>query len=299
MAFNILCWTRNALMEKVLAASVDDSPFDLKALNASDYTDANIGSLNKVNAKVIINFLPEDQTLWTQQYLAETRLLARFALENSIPIIQISSYLVFGDKPLDEPLEESYELPINCEKNTFLYELESIFQPIERSLVIRTSWLLNACKMSIFSRFSQLLLSNESSRASDHNFGSPVSIKYVTNCILAIVKQILCDAQNWGVLHLCSTDNCSEAELADHMVRLLNNEYAQTVTLPSIAASGDDRTTLPVNAKINAARITNCFGIQLPTWRKNFKFNYKAWLKDCGEYKELLETFENKKQLKI
>lgn len=290
MAFNIVCWAQNVQVENVFASQIDELPFELVALDSSKYNRENIDELKNLNPKVVVNFLPDSREHWGQSYIEGARVLAELAQINHIPFIQVSSYVVFGDERLEQPVPEDTKPSAIDEYAKFLAELEAIATGTEHGIVLRTSWILDACDRSVFSEVaSSLLLKKANTFVSDHRFGCPISLQYLVDSMIAIVKQVLCGADNWGIFNLCSADSCSEAEIADHLVRLLNTDYGQDVVLPDVAAEHDNRSVMPFNANLAAQRVTDCFGIQLPTWRKGFKMNFKQWLEQCLGNDELLK----------
>lgn len=288
MAFNILCLTRDPQIEAKFALHLDGLALELVCVEAGDFRQNALSYLDEYRPHCILHFLPPNHVL-DAQYIQDTARLNDYSQEHKIHFVQLSSFLIFGNKSLNYAFGETDEACDDTCQAQYFKKLEAIFNDNNKALILRTSWLLNSSENSVFSRILPVMLGQDKSLAvSDHNFGNPIHIRFLIDSVIAIVRQQLCGAKNMGVYHLCSVDSASEAELADHLVRLINNQYGQSVMLPPIAGAGDSRTILPVNAHLNATKITHGFGVQLPTWRKGFKSVFNAWLVDNHQESQAL-----------
>ncbi len=288
MAFNIVCVSRDTAFEQKFAAQLDGLAYDLVVVDADHFRANDLSALEAHRPRCIMHFLPADGFVDTG-YIADAKRLNTYACDNNIHFIQLSSFLVFGDQPHQRTLTENDATSHSTPQSKLFSELEKTIIDNKKALAVRTSWLLNSSENGVFSCLvSRLLEADKSLAVSDHNFGNPIHSRFLIDSLIAIVRQQLCGARNVGVYHLCSADTASEAELADHLMRMLNNSYQQKFTLPPVAGAGDDRTAMPVNARLDATRITHSFGIQLPTWRKGFKTIFNAWLEENYSQSEKL-----------
>src|SRR5690606_26166916 len=102
----------------------------------------------------------------------------------------------------------------------FLFAKEQALLQWRKSIIIRLPWMLDRPD-GLLHRICEALVYRGECVVSDAWRGSPVFIEDVNRLVLAMVQQIFCEAQNWGVFHLHASDSCSEAELADHVARLI------------------------------------------------------------------------------
>jgi len=145
------------------------------------------------------------------------------------------------------------------------------------------SWVFGGEEDNVLSVLVDKLLKGESISVSDHDYGRPVNLQFVANIVLTVVQQVLCGAENWGVFHVHAADKCSEAELCDVVVRLINSEIKEKVNMPAVAGVDDNRRLLAGNAMLMGRRCTDNFGIQWPSWRKGLKGQINTLLTRAGQ----------------
>lgn len=224
---------------------------------------------------VIIN--PQSIAFSAGQCLVEQghTLLELSRLHHSV-LIHFSSHHVFGAGQYGAPLSEAdIPLPEDSYGRELLAQ-EAILNHWERSLIVRLPWLLDGPE-SILDAMCRALLSRGECVVSDAWRGAPVFIEDAVRITLAMVQQILCGASNWGVFHLRSSDSCSEAELADHIARLLQK---QGYEVGSIALGAQEQRFISSNGWLKGMRCTNNFGFQYRSWRQGIKGRVSDWLED-------------------
>lgn len=200
-------------------------------------------------------------------------LLELSRLHNSV-LIHFSTHHVFGAgqygtalSETDTPLpEDSYGVELLAQ--------EAILRHWERSLIVRLPWLLDGPD-SILEAMCRALLYSGECVVSDAWRGAPIFIEDAVRVTLAMVQQVLCGAANWGVFHLHSSDSCTEAELADHIARLLQK---QGYEVGSIALATLEQRFIASNGWLKGLRCTNNFGFQYRSWRQGVKGRVAEWL---------------------
>lgn len=200
-------------------------------------------------------------------------LLELSRLHDSV-LIHFSTHHVFGAGQYGAPLSESdAPLPEDSYGRELLAQ-EAILSHWERSLIVRLPWLLDGPE-GILDAMCRALIYRGECVVSDAWRGSPVFIEDAVRVTLAMVQQILCGAANWGVFHLHSSDSCSEAELADHIARLLQK---QGYDVGSIALGTQEQRFIASNGWLKGSRCTNNFGFQYRSWRQGVKARVSDWL---------------------
>lgn len=290
MAFKILSWYPNRELEQILASALEDLPYDIMVAGSDVQSgEARLQWLADAQPNVVLHFLPPADL--DDAYIADAKLLADYCSKNELPVIQQSSYRVFGSAYSVAAIVEGDEAVANDEFGIKLNALEKIFEGVSLKILLRVGWLLNGELDGVFQQLIPPLVNKDSSLvASDHHFGSPVSKEFLVQSVLAMSQQVLCGAQNWGVFHLHSADSCSEAELVDQLVRLFNSDYQLDLKLPAVAGKDDSRCHFIGSPNLSGQRCTDNFGIQLPTWRKGFKGLVSTWLKGNEELRYLLDN---------
>ena len=237
--------------------------------------------LHSEQATIVINLLFPTTCDQADMSLPMTVAIAEACSQRNTPLIQLSSYRVFGTEYSVEGWSE-VDLPFPLDDfGKQLLERERAAITVAKHIVIRLSWVLDAFDDNLLTvAIQKLTHENPSLIVSDHKYGRPISAVYIANTILALIQQILVDAQNWGVFHLHSSDLCSEAEFCDYLLRILSAELDRDIPAPEVAGKGDNRAVLQGSANLQGNKITNNFGIQLPSWRSGFKKLVKSWLSE-------------------
>lgn len=204
-------------------------------------------------------------------------------------VIHLSSHEVFGSHLPSEPYGESHTPVPTTDLGIAQLEAENRFSLVARAIVFRVSWLLDAPD-GLLAELCRMLLQQDQINTTDQWRGSPVFIDCAATAIVAIIKQILCGAENWGVFHYHASDSCSEAELADLLTRLLSKEGKQVAQANIVPV---DQRLMTCSGWMEGRRCTDDFGVQLRSWRKGVKAKVLAWLAVQAEQAPLFASTEN------
>ncbi len=232
---------------------------------------------SQASPSVVVSFPPGNIKSLESRYLPGLGVIARACAAKKIPLIQISSYLVFGNYYQEKGFTETDIPEPTTERGQNLLSMENLVGETERHVILRLGWMLDAKQQSVFADLFPALLGEDPPVVSDHKYGSPISQNFIARAVIAIIQQLLCGARNWGIFHLHSIDSCSEAEVADYFVRVLHRDLGIQAAQPVIASKDDPRQFFKGCGNLKGRRLTNNFGIQLPTWRNGFKTLAKAW----------------------
>ena len=107
--------------------------------------------------------------------------------------------------------------------------------------------------------------------------GAPTLLSDVARVAVALIKQIVCGADNWGVMHYCSGDALSEAEFGEQLVQLLAQHqlFDQDASFTLLDQAQTDE---PISAVLGCRRIRDSFGIQARAWRPSLLPLVRLWL---------------------
>lgn len=288
MGFKIvISGATESLIAKLLVAKADELPWDV-FLCGRDFTAESVASVDSFFSKktpsVVINLMtePGDHAL-----VSSLKNLAAVCAQKDIPLIHQSCYWAVSPEDARSEVFESCLADQNAVSDEFA-RFEVMAAQVHKHIILRSSWIIDGDAAGLFANFIPALtgLPGSDMTVSDHDFGAPVTNAHITDVIVALVKQILTGADNWGLFHLRSADACSEAEFCDHLIRQLNKELELELPFPNVATLDDERRFLSMNANLIGRRITDDFGIQMPTWRRGFGRTLRAWLelhaKECG-----------------
>jgi dTDP-4-dehydrorhamnose reductase len=211
-----------------------------------------------------------------QQSIAETRQLANFCAEKNIPLIHLSSYRVFSGDKKNAHNEKDVPQPSKEEDYQWLATEEAVV-PLAKHIILRSSWLIGSKGQNLLTQLLSAFLDGAQVKVHRRLRGAPTAIDDLARVISAVIKQIQCGAENWGVMHYCSSDHCSEEEFAEQVLQYLI-QYQLLTAEPSLQLVDGDEDEQMASAILGCRRLRDGFGIQGRSWRPNLLLLIKDWL---------------------
>lgn len=250
-----------------------------------DSHDAVVEYLKAQDVELVINTVGWQETPdvgHQLQLVSASKALASAASQTDAVVIHLSSYRVFGGENKSSYDEQDKPLPLGPAGRAFLEAERAFERNLERHICLRVSWVLDIIGESVFRRLLQdLVVEGPVLEVTHQRRGSPVSALEIGRVILAMVQQILCGAENWGVFHLSSGDPCSSAEFAEAVADILEREGAlkrqwcvESLTDEELAVQGE-----PDSAALTVRRCRDNFGYQIRSWRQGLTGLIRTWLK--------------------
>lgn len=254
--------------------------------SALDWTDSNAVEryIAENDVSVIVNTVgwSESPTAQQQQELcAAADAIAMAAKKHGCAVIHLSSYRVFGGENLSSYDEQDTPAPLDAAGHAFLQAEKAFERELEHHICLRVSWVLDIIGDSIFQRLLQDLTSEGPELLFNHRRrGAPLSAMEIGNVILAMVHQIFCGAENWGVFHLASSDPCTSAELFEVVAEILERKGAlkRSWRVQSLNEGDDDGQSEPESAALTVRRCRDNFGYQVKSWRQGLSRLVSVWL---------------------
>jgi dTDP-4-dehydrorhamnose reductase len=280
LGLKLLLTENTSSLAKAIARVLEDYPHTLIYPPENlDWSDAEAVQrlIEKQHPALLINTLALD----TPDHAAAAQYSEHLAQAcgQRVAGLHLSSYRVFGTQYCNAGAYDEGEIPApDDELGQHLRRAEQAFLALKKGVVLRLPWLAEPRGDNVFTRVASRLTSGKALEVSDVYRGCPTTVDDVARVVLAMVLQILCGARNWGVFHLHSSDSCSEAELADHIARLLEAEGFACNEI-EILRNPENR-LLPGCGLLAGTRCTNNFGIQLRSWRHDLKSVAKSWAKE-------------------
>ncbi len=217
---------------------------------------------------------PEQQRLLPQSVSA----LVEACGPARVPLIQFSSYRVFGPDNKSIHSEKDEPAPAS-DAGRALLSAEQALRALDKHICLRLSWVVGSYGENSLTRLLNTLTNPNADAlsVSSRLRGAPTPLSDVARVVVAMAKQISCGAENWGTMHYCTGEACSEAEFAGQVVQalqqldLLDDKAALTVT--DKVPDGE-----PVSAVLICRRVRDYFGIQSRVWRPSLLPMIKQWL---------------------
>lgn len=284
MSFKLLLTDVISPLGKALEHELEREPFKLlmPAANELDWSDprALTGYLHKHQPDLIINCRGWEEAFQQgkQAMLTDTAdQLAQVCAAGEIPLIHLSSYSVFSGDSKGTHNEKDPVAPLNDTGRAFAEAERLVAERVPKHIILRVSWVIGAYGDNLLSRLLGAFLAGASVSVNRRLRGAPTSLSDVARVAVAMAKQIYCGAENWGVMHYCSSDACTEDEFAEQLLQLLIQQQLLTAE-PSLSLVDTEPVGEPLSAILGCRRARDCFGIQARSWRPSLLPLVKQWL---------------------
>lgn len=283
MSYRILVKGAEFDFANMFLGVMEDYPFVLltpsaESLDWSDNT-AVLGYFNEKSPSLVIQF-PFKCNTASEDDIAAAEALAEACASKSVPFIQLSSFRVFGEAYSSAGVGETAEPAPEDGVGLRLLRMERAALLCPVAIVLRLPWVTDLVKGCLFDRLMPQLLENSLPPVSDHHRFNLVSAGFVVRTLIALIHQVFCGAENWGVFHLRSSDMSSEAEFVDATIRILHSEAGLKLDMPQVISGKEEGRLLVGSGNLNGCRCTDDFGVQFPSWRHGFKSHVRRWLHD-------------------
>lgn len=199
-----------------------------------------------------------------------------------IPLIQMSNYRVFGSDNKSVHHEDDPPAPISTAGAAFWAAEQAVAAAHTQHINLRVSWVIASQGRNLLTDLLQSLAAGEPWVVNRRLRGAPTALSDVCRVIVALVKQIDCGAENWGVMQYCSADAVTEQVFAQQLAETLSQQ-SYSGPEPVIEVTDTLPEQLPVSAVLSSHRIREDFGIQARSWRTSLVPMVKQWLHSSRE----------------
>jgi dTDP-4-dehydrorhamnose reductase len=201
------------------------------------------------------------------------------ALTNIIPI-HLSSYRVFGADHKASYAEFDSPVPVTDAGRAYQQAEEYFSDAIEHWLCLRMAWVLGSWPGNTLTNLLGALVGGETLTVNQAYPGAPTTDHDIARILVSVIRQVSCGAQNWGVFHYCSGDDCSQAEFATAVASILEQDgvlNGQVDIVDREPGEGEAG-----SAVLSCRRIGDNFGVQARSWRQGLHTMIKLWLRENG-----------------
>lgn len=202
--------------------------------------------------------------------------IAHAAAFAGVPLIHISSYKVFGIDNKSSHSEKDIPCPISPAGQAFFAAEQAVEHSQANAIILRLGWIIGGYGENHLTRLLKSIQAQEQVLLNSRLRGAPTLLSDAARVSVAIVKQIACGADNWGVMHYCSGDVLSESEFAEQVVQVLAQQHllSTDVNFGQIDLAPEDE---PMSAVLGCRRIRDAFGVQARPWRPSLLPLIKQW----------------------
>lgn len=296
MSFKLLLTDVISPLGKALEHELEREPFKLLAPTAAelDWSDAHSLQtyVHKHQPDLIVNCRGWEEAFHAGgqgALVIAARQLAGVCANAQIPLIHLSSYSVFGGDSKGTHSEKDAVAPLNDTGRAFAEAEQVIAELLPKHIILRLSWVIGAYGDNLLTRLLSSFLAGASVTVNRRLRGAPTALSDAARVAVAMSKQIFCGADNWGVMHYCSSDSCTEDEFAEQLLQLLIQQQLLTAE-PSVSLVDSDPIDEPLSAILGCRRARDYFGIQARSWRPSLLPLVKQWLHNREQSKNITST---------
>lgn len=208
--------------------------------------------------------------------------VAKACAHLDVPLIHFSSYQVFGADNKSSHSEKDIPAPLSPAGQAFFAAEQAIEHSATRFIILRLGWVIGNIGDNHLTRLLSAINAQQPITLNTRLRGAPTLLSDAVRVCVALVKQISCGSENWGVMHYCSGDALNEAEFGEQLVQLLAQQqllkHDANFTLVDSAPTDE-----PVSAVLGCRRIRDAFGVQARAWRPSLLPLVKQWFHNLDE----------------
>ncbi|EIK52855.1 dTDP-4-dehydrorhamnose reductase [Stutzerimonas stutzeri TS44] len=209
-----------------------------------------------------------DEQVLARQGRAVER-LAELCQHHEFILLQPSSYRVFDGARTTAYSEKDELTPLDSRSRALSEFEQSVRALCPRHVLLRFGWLLDESVEGILGRFLRRLEEGVPIELADDRRGNPTPVEDAARVMLAVIKQLDCQAPLWGVYHYGGHE-ASTPLLVGQAILAEAGRYrplAGEILTPTAHADCSDAEDEPQHGVLACKKIFNTFGIKPRAWR--------------------------------
>lgn len=198
------------------------------------------------------------------QYSRNPEVLALAAATTGCFLLQLSDCQVFSGQQLT-PYRETDEPDAHGVYGAMRWAGErAVMDTCSRHLILRTGELFSSVDANVLTRLLQSWQQKGTAMVSARYRFSPTSVRDAARVIVALLKQLSCGIEPWGIYHYCGVDAVSYYDFARLVKQIVDGqpELKLTMNMQDLAEE-----MAPLSWALDCSKIRNTFGIKQHPWR--------------------------------
>lgn len=194
--------------------------------------------------------------------------LAKACNQYKAALMHISSWRVFNGMKQDMYTVKDTPNPSGALGNSFWQGEQQIREHCPHHVILRLSWVISARGRNRLTGILDSLANSKPVKASANNRGRPTLANDIARVIIAIMRQINCNANIWETYHYNATETIDEVSFAE-VILAEASRYRDFPPNPSELFPKPCNSGKTVNACLDATHLRNTFGIHAKPWRSS------------------------------
>lgn len=212
--------------------------------------------------------------------------IAKVCASRDIPLLHLSTDAIFGNGGEGPFVETSDPAPTDAYGASHFQGEQRIVQETHRYVILRSGWVFGSRENNFLAPLLDALRTSQQLALESGRQFAPTAASDVARVFIAIIKQLNCGANAWGVYHYCSADITSWYGFAEQVLASAGEiiELDANGVIPE--QDGNSSVQLPKRAvaQISCRKILYTFGIKQRHWDAELQRIVKACL-DRGDTK--------------
>lgn len=269
----LLCGSESPL-GRSLVFKLEQMPFSLLLMEAAALSAITVSELEtllrekQVDGIVNVQHLPlageKNDAEFTRQYTRNPETLARAAATTGCFLLQLSDCQVFSGKQ-PAAYRETDEPDATTPYGALRWAGErAVIDHCPRHLILRTGELFSSLGTNVLTNLLDAWYSGNAAPVSVRYQFCPTSVRDASRVIVALLQQIGCGIEPWGVYHYCGTDTVSHHDFARLVKQIIESQPVSGLVMDvKEIAEG----LPPLSWALDCGKIRNTFGIKQHAWR--------------------------------
>lgn len=203
--------------------------------------------------------------------------LASACGRHEVPMLHLSSCYVFdGEKRLG--YNEQDEVSPPCVYGKTALQGEQAVGKLGQHIIIRTGWQFGRTQYDVIKSWIETCKVQQGAMEVLQRRVSPTPNEDVARVLLAVCRQVDCDANVWGTYHYCGLETKKEIELVQQVLKYASQhdeqiyQYLDNFTLTEVPPTRP----LVANTTLSSKKIFDTFGIKQRSWHGSLQSTIKA-----------------------
>lgn len=195
--------------------------------------------------------------------------LAELCQYYGLILLQPSSYRVFDGARATAYSERDEACPLDRRGLALLTAEQSVRALCPRHVLLRFGWLLDDSLNGLLGRFLQRLEQSDELVLADDRRGNPTPVEDAARVILAVLKQLDCQAPLWGTYHYGGHEAATPLVVGQAILSeaaRYRKPLVQALT-PRAHAACEDASSEPQHGVLACKKIFTTFGVKPRAWR--------------------------------
>lgn len=282
----LLCGSESPL-GKSLLYRLEQLPFPLLQLDAGALATLSVPELEsllrdkQIDGIVNVQHLPfiggdnSGASEFTRQYTRNPGVLALAAAAAGCFLLQLSDCQVFSGQQT-AAYRETDEPDASAPYGAMRWAGErAVIDACPRHLVLRTGELFSSLGPNVLTNLLDAWCSGGSAPVSVRYQFCPTSVRDAARVIVALLQQLSCGVEPWGVYHYCGTDAVSYHDFARLVKQIIESQPESNLVMDMREIAEG---LPPLSWALDCSKIRNTFGIKQHAWRAGLTSGVKRAL---------------------